>query len=534
MLKATEAVDWVDPERWRNTSPAERLDLLRRVRRNIDAHFDELVETDVRAKGFARGTPALAHREGTSVGTVVVPMAANVSAAIELYESLVRARPLEPLGVTPAGEGRFDVRVSPRGKDRLLFGDRTDVLRVKGDPRRVGPYEKPGGIIAVLGAGNFASSFEVIRALFLDSCAVVHKPHALNEAVDEVWERVLQPLVDARALAFVAHSEGQALTKDPRLAKIYFTGGAPTAKAIMEATDTELVSECGGNNPCLVVPGDRPWTKSEIRHQALQIASLTKINGGAVCGRVQTLVTSRNWGQRREFLDAVTEALRDGTPADSSYYPGTDETFAAFRREYPKALVIEPRDLAPSSALLMIEDAGTDGFALRNEAFSQVISEVSLDVEATAEAFLPAATDFANAHLLGTLAASIMVDEDTRKAHTGAVERAVSDLRYGAVGVNAMPPQVWTNAYLTWGGNEEGREFVSGRGNFGNLFGYDNVEKSIVYSGFTSPGHMIIDHKRGWRDLSSGLARYTIEPTWARFFALAGTVLRARFQRPDF
>ncbi len=45
---------------------------------------------------------------------------------------------------------------------------------------------------------------------------------------------------------------------------------------------------------------------------------------------------------------------------------------------------------------------------------------------------------------------------------------------------------------------------------------------------------MIIDHKRGWRDLSSGLARYTIEPTWARFFALAGTVLRARFQRPDF
>jgi acyl-CoA reductase-like NAD-dependent aldehyde dehydrogenase len=533
-MKATEAVDWVDPGRWKATSAADRLELLKRVRRNIDRYFDELVRVDTKTKGFERGSAANAHREGTSIQTVVVPVAANVTAAIDLYESLLRKRPLEPLEVSPAGDGRFDVRVSPRGKDRLLYGDRTDILRVKGGPRRTDPYEKPGGIVAVLGAGNYASSFEMIRALFLDGCAVVHKPHNLNAATDEVWEKVLQPLVDVRALAFVDHAEGRELTLDPRLSKIYFTGGTPTAKAIMDTTDTELVSECGGNNPCVVVPGDRLWTKSEIQHQALQIATMVKINGGAVCGRVQTLVTSRQWPQRREFLDAITNALRDRTPADTTYYPGVDKTFAAFQKEYPRAQVIQPRDNAPASQTLLIEDAGPDGFAVHNEAFSQVISEVSLDVAPSAEAFVPAAVEFSNEHLLGTLAASILVDEDTRKAHAATIDRAVGDLRYGAIAVNTMPPQVWTNPYLTWGGNEEGREFVSGRGNFGNLLGYENVEKSIVYSRFTSPGHMIIDHKRGWLDLSNRFARYAIDPTWPRLFALAGTVLRARFRRPDF
>ena len=98
-----------------NTPAAERLNLLKRVRRNIDRHFDELVGTDVRAKGFVPGTATLAHREGTSVQTVIVPVAANASAAIEAYGSLLRKDPLKPLGVTSPGNGRFDIRVSPRG-----------------------------------------------------------------------------------------------------------------------------------------------------------------------------------------------------------------------------------------------------------------------------------------------------------------------------------------------------------------------------------------------------------------------------------
>ena len=533
-MHATEAVDWVEPKRWKATPPAERLKLLRQVQANIDRHFDDLAVADCESKKVPYGLAARAHEQGTSVQCVLVPVSGNVAACIDLYEGLVHKTPRGPLGATPAADGRFDIQVSPRGKDRLLNGDRTDILRVKGEPTRHEPYATPGGIIAVLGAGNVASSFEMIRALFVDGYTVVHKPHHVNEGTDHVWEKILQPLVDVHALAFCPPADGRELTRDPRLSKIYFTGGTPAAKAIMEATDTELVSECGGNNPCVVIPGDRAWTDREIHHQALQIATMVKINGGSICGRVQTLVTSRNWPQRRQLLDAVVTVLRDETPGTTTWYPDVEKTFAAFQDAYPDALLIKSRDSAPASDVLYIEDVGTDGFALSNEAFCQVVTEVALDVAPDAETFTSAAVEFCNDNLLGTLAVTVLVDEDTKKAHPSTIDDAVTELRYGAVGVNTMPPIIWTNPYLTWGGNEEGREFASGRGNFGNLLGYDNVEKSIVISGFTSPGHMIINHKQGWLDLSNRFSRYAINPTWRRFFALALTASTARFRRVDF
>ena len=533
-MNARDAVDWVAPNRWKDVPAADRLALLKKVQRNIDRYFEELVSADCKAKGIERGVAGNGHQEGTSIQATVVALANSVSVAIEVYEAILRRRPLEPLAVTPVGDGRFDIKVGPRGKERMLNGDRTDILRVVGEPRRVGPYEKPGGIVAVLGAGNVASPFEAIHALFLDSCAVVHKPHHINVGTDRVWEKILGPLVDVHALAFCDADDGRALTRDPRLTKIYFTGGTPSAKAIMDSTDTELVSECGGNNPCVIVPGDRPWTKNEIRHQAIQIATMVKINGGSICGRVQTLVTSRRWSQRRELLDAITVALRDQTPATTAYYPGADKTFLRFQDLHPDARIVKPRDGAPASNVLMIEDTDQDGFAIHNEAFCQVVSEVALDVPSDAEAFLPAAVAFCNEKLLGTLGASILVDGDTLKAHSTTVDRAVTQLCYGAIGVNTMPAGVWAIPYLTWGGNEEGREFVSGRGNFGNPLGYENVEKSIVFSGFTSPGHLMMDNKRGWLDLSNRFARYTVNPTWRRFIALAGTAVGGRLRRPDF
>ena len=75
----------------------------------------------------------------------------------------------------------------------------------------------------------------MVKAMFWENCAVVHKPHRLNEATDKVWAKIMKPLVDVGALSFVSAAEGRALTKDERLSKIYFTGGTSTAQAIMNA-----------------------------------------------------------------------------------------------------------------------------------------------------------------------------------------------------------------------------------------------------------------------------------------------------------
>ena len=79
------------------------------------------------------------------------------------------------------------------------------------------------------------------------------------------------------------------------------------------------------------------------------------------------------------------------------------------------------------------------------------------------------AVEFCNAKLLGTLGCAVLIDEDTMQAHQATLDQAVTDLRYGGIAINTMPPFVFLSPYLTWGGNGEGREFVSGRGNFGNL-----------------------------------------------------------------
>ena len=331
-MNAKEAIDRLDPAKWAATAAAERLHLLEEVRENMKTYADELAASDAKMKNDLM-SEELFSVPVSKVGTIV-PLANTVTACIDLYESLVHGEMLQPISINKVRDGLYDVHVFPQGaKDKLMNGDRKDYVRVKGEPKQVNPYDKPAGIIAVLGAGNYSSSLEMVKAMFLENCAVVHKPHHLNEATDLVWARIMKPLVDHGALSFCDADQGRGLTKDDRLSKIYFTGGASTAQAIMSATDTELVSECGGNNPCIIVPGDRPWTDKEIQHQAVQISTMAKLNGGAVCGRPQTLVTCKNWPQRDDFLAALRHAITEDTPAAGTYYPGSDKVVENFKEK---------------------------------------------------------------------------------------------------------------------------------------------------------------------------------------------------------
>ena len=55
-----------------------------------------------------------------------------------------------------------------------------------------------------------------------------------------------------------------------------------------------------------------------------------------------------------------------------------------------------------------------------------------------------------------------------------------------------------------------------------------------MVSNFTSMSHLIINNKKGWFDLSTHVAHYSMEPTWRRFLALARTAATSRFRRVDF
>ena len=72
---------------------------------------------------------------------------------------------------------------------------------------------------------------------------------------------------------------------------------------------------------------------------------------------------------------------------------------------------------------------------MRQEAFCPVLGEVPLDTPPTAAAFLPAAVAMAN-KCWGSLTATLIVDPATQAAARPAVDKAVDDLKFGAVSVN--------------------------------------------------------------------------------------------------
>ncbi len=375
----------------------------------------------------------------------------------------------------------------------------------------------------------------MVKALFFENKAVIHKPHQNNVESDRIWAKIFQPLIDRRALVFIEPEEARAMTALDGLHAIYFTGSTGVAHAIQNNAKAPLISECGGNNPLLIVPGDRPWTDKEIRHQALQVASVGKMNGGAVCGRVQTIVTSRKWPQRTQFLDALRKAISQDTYAVGTYYPGVEKTKEAFLENQPTAEVLDVENgKYPTTDFIFIPDAREDDFAVKNEAFCQIFSEIPLETEGNADDYLEKATAFCNDELLGTLGCMILVDNDTMRARRDRVMKAVKELNYGGIAVNTIPPNVFMNAYLTWGGcNENSEDFVSGIGNFGNAHNYENVVKSVLIDDFNAQG-MLMTNKQMMEHLFINSAYFAIDNSWRHFAKMASQMVVDGFKKKDF
>ena len=531
MLTAAEAQAALDPEAWAQTGAVDRLALIETIQHNLLAFADELGATDAAMKNALAGEGAVSPEEG--IATTVNAMGNTLMGIRHLYEALVHGEMPEPNGTRQISDNLWEVDVFPiHRKDKLLAGKAKGYLHVAGAPKQTSPYDKPAGIIAVSGAGNYSSSIEMAMALFLENKAVIHKPHKLNEATDEIWAKIFAPLIELKALAFIDADQGRAMAALEGIDAIYFTGSTGVAHAIQNAASAPLVSECGGNNPCLIVPGE--WTEKEMEHWAIQIASVGKLNGGAVCGRPQTIITSKKWPQREAFLTALRKAIGETTFGTATYYPGVDETKAAFLANQPTAETLTPEGGAhPASDFVFIPGISEDDFAVTNEAFCQIFSELPLDTENNADDFLTKATEFCNTKLLGSLGCMMLVDNATFTANEERVHQAVNDLDYGGIAVNNVPPNIWLNGYLTWGGcGETTEDFVSGVGNFGNGLNVDNVVKSVIIDDFAAQTFALTNRKQ-IDHLLVNASMFSVDQSWTRFARLAGQMVIDGFHGKD-
>ncbi len=536
LQEVNDAVERLDLQKWRQTSAKERLRLLKRIQERLIEYSAKLSDTSNLKLGLGSQEEIYQHEIAAHRNITIGPVASNISACIRLYEYYIKHKHwLKAKRITKVeGSDAYDLEVFPYFfSDRIVYQERRDVLRVKGEPVQVNPMDKEGGILAVLGAGNYCSSYEIIRALFIDNYVVVHKPHEINQEADFIWAEVFQPLVDHHALSFVEAVKGKVIISHPKVDKIYFTGGLARAETIRNNSNAEFVGESGGNNPCIIMPGQ--WTDEEIEHQALHIATFSKLMGGANCARLQTIVTCKNWPQRQQFIKALRTAFSQLVPDFTTFYPGTVEKYWEFKKE----ATLYDEYCAESGAghhtkLLFVEDVGGNEFFIENEAFCQVVSEVALDVEHDIETFAQVCVDYCNTRLLGTLACGIMLSKSTESSYRNVLDHMVSELRYGAISINTMPAYIWLNPYLTWGGNEEEQAYVSGNGNFGNLLSYENVEKSIAKTNCVSLGHICLKNKQTWVEVLRCLDSYALQPTFRNVRLLVSAVLKNKKAKRDF
>jgi acyl-CoA reductase-like NAD-dependent aldehyde dehydrogenase len=549
---------------WLAVSTADRARLLDHCIDGIVAVADRWAETGARIKGLLP-TDVLAGEEWLAG---VMPTLRNARLLAEAMRAGGQRRPPQ-LRTLPSGQ--VVARVHPATlMERLMFtGVTADVWIEKGKPASQGAIyrekKSEGRVCLVLGGGNVSSipPMDALYKLFVEDEVVLLKMNPVNEALGPVLELALRPLIQEGVLAVITGGAdvGAHAAEHPKIGSLHVTGSDRTYDAIVWGRDPEerarrkaagekqndrsFTAELGCVTPVIVVPG--PWSASDIRFQARHVASMVTQNASFNCNAAKVIVTARGWLQREAFLDALHEELRK-TPARKAYYPGAQERYRAFVASYPEAIVLGgvPADAAgevvPWTAIPDVSsDAG--GYALTNEAFCGVVAEVTLDVAESeggmmrdrdhggpsAARFLEQAVAFANDRCWGTLSCCLLVHPVIDEEHHEAVARAVTDLRYGGIGINTWPGVIYGLVTPSWGAypGHRAEDIQSGAGVVHNAFMFDHPEKSVVRAPFRiRPTPAWFSDHRNLRQLGQRLVAFEAAPSWGAFFGVVRAAIK--------
>lgn len=489
-------------DRWSTTSLVDRAALLRRTHASVATHAASWTAAAARIKGVT-GTRYVGE-EWLSGPYAALTALARLSRTLD---ALAEGRsPLRGLDFHAAPRGRRAVDVMPLDttESLLLNGFRAEVWFPPGTTEqramltaglgalRVG---EAGGVGLVLGAGNITSipPLDVLYEIVASNRAAILKLNPVLADLAGPFADAFAPLVEAGLLRIVQGGAevGGFLAHHDLVTHVHITGSVVSHDAIVWGTgdeavarreagtpllDVPITSELGGASPIIVVPGE--WTAADIAFQAEHVATMRLHNGGYNCIAGQVLILSSEWPQRAAFLDAVREVMAS-LPERPAWYPGSDDRSARALADYPDA-----ERLGPDGGRLLVE-AGTDPGAMgTTEWFAPVLGVV--DVAGTGQVFLDEAIRVANDDLVGTLGANVLIRPEDRQALGAGFGRAISDLRYGTIGINAWTGLGFLLAATPWGAFPGGTLAAagSGIGVVHNALLIDGAERTVLHGPF--------------------------------------------------
>jgi acyl-CoA reductase-like NAD-dependent aldehyde dehydrogenase len=549
----------VGAQAWAGCGLAERRALLVELSARVTEQAEEWVRVAAQIKGLTPGSPMVGE-EWLSGPYAVLAFA---RALRETLHRLEEGRDvLGSCAVTEAPDGRVAVRVLPYDAfDKvLLSGYRAEVwtrpgpteagVRAEAGRRLVGTGQTEG-VALVLGAGNVFSipPLDVLHQLYAEHRTVVLKLNPTTNALADTLRAVFKPFADRNLVEVVTGGPqmGAALAEHPAVTAVHLTGSAVTHDAIVWGTGAEgdaaraagkprlgkpISSELGGVSPVIVVPGR--WSAADLEFQAQHVATQRLHNIGSNCVATQVVVLSADWSQRTQFVSALRRALA-AAPRRPAWYPGSADRVAEARTRHPDAVAVG--GTAERTVLTGLDPGDDRESAFSSEYFAPVLGITEL-AGGPAE-FLDAAVTFANDRLVGTLGATIVVHPRTRRGLGDRFERAIADLHYGTVGINAWTGVGYLTARASWGAFPGHRleDVGSGIGVVHNALQLEGVERTVVTGPFRPfprsvlHGERALSPKPPWfvsnctaARTAERLTRFAARPRWR---AIPGIVLSA-------
>jgi acyl-CoA reductase-like NAD-dependent aldehyde dehydrogenase len=321
---------------------------------------------------------------------------------------------------------------------------------------------QPVGVVGLITAWNFPA-YNVARAAaaaLAAGCTIVIRPSEYTPltAMEMVNILVEGGLGDGvvNLINGEPESMGQEMLRNPKCAKIHFTGSQRVGKLLMDGASksvTRLSLELGGNAPVLIFPD------VDLAQVAASAVTAKFRNGGQVCISPQRFLVHRQIAQ--QFTDQVTSHVSklrvgDGLAPDSNVGP----LINARQRDRVEEMVQQSQTAGARIAIGGNRPAFLPrGYFLEPTVVTDVEEDTPLFQAEIFGPVLPIAT-FENAD------AAIEMANNTRYGLAAyvwtndlrAAIRTAERLEFGMVGVNEWTPQSTEVPFTGWKESGIGRE----------------------------------------------------------------------------
>lgn len=274
---------------------------------------------------------------------------------------------------------------------KRIHGETVPMDAAVGAERRLGFWLRvPRGPVAAISPFNFPLNLvahKVAPALAAGNSVVLKPASATPLTALRLGGLLMEAGWPAGAVNIVTGgggAVGDALTTDPRIALVSFTGSATVGRGILARAGLKRVILELGSNSAVVVAED-----ADFRKVFPNIVPASFANAGQICLSVQRVYVHRSrWDEFVEHFLAHTKALRVGDPLDPTTDVGPMISLTEAERAeswITDATMAGARLLTGGSrrgAVLMptvLTDVTPDMYVMRLEVFAPVVSLVPFD-----------------------------------------------------------------------------------------------------------------------------------------------------------